>query len=103
MVAHRQTEHERREHRLAARPPAEVHEHEQRREDELDLGLDDAVAVPAEEPRRDPGMPQIASTETPANGTIQMFGVMKSTDSPITVRMSVTKVAAMMRLPIIDR
>ena len=33
---------------------------------------------------------------------IQRFGVMKRTDSPSTVRMSVTNVADMMRLPITD-
>ena len=43
------------------------------------------------------------ATETATNGITQMFGVMNSTERPITVRMSVTNVADMMRLPITER
>ena len=45
------------------------------------------------------GSPKISATETTANGTIQIVGVMNSRVSPVTVAMSVTKVADISRLP----
>ena len=45
------------------------------------------------------GSPKISATETTANGTIQIVGLMNSTVRPVTVAMSVTKVADISRFP----
>ena len=45
----------------------------------------------------------MTASETTTKGMIHTFGVMTSTDSPGTVRMSVTNVADMIRSPTIDR
>ncbi len=45
----------------------------------------------------------MTASEKTAKGMIQTFGVRNRTDSPSTVRMSVTKVADMIRLPTSER
>jgi hypothetical protein len=54
VATHHEPEHERGEHGVAVRGIGEHHQDEQAGEDELDLGLDHAVAVAAKEPGRDP-------------------------------------------------
>jgi hypothetical protein len=54
MSTHDEPEHERRQHSVPVRRVREHHQDEQRHEHELDLRLDHAVAVAAEERRRNP-------------------------------------------------
>ena len=49
VTAHRETEDERRQDGVPVRRIGEHHQHEQRHEDELDLGFDHSVAVTCEE------------------------------------------------------
>ena len=89
---------------LRVRAVAEPHEQEQAREDELDLRLDHAVAVAAEEPgRRSAAGRRSARPRRATNGTIQIVGLTNRIVSPATVAMSVTKVADIIRLPTSSR
>ncbi len=51
----------------------------------------------------DLGSPKINPIDASTNGTIQIVGLMKRIVRPVTVAMSVTKVADMSRLPISSR
>ena len=49
------------------------------------------------------GSPTMSVTDASTNGTIQIVGVMNRSVSPVTVAMSVTKVADISRLPTSSR
>jgi hypothetical protein len=85
---------------VALRGVGEHHEDEERDEDDLDLRLNDAVAVAPEEPGRDLRQHDDDRDRGDEESGNQAFGLMKIAERASAVPTSVTKVALMISLPI---